>query len=328
MSAPFPWQQSQWQHLQRRAAEGRLAHGLLLQGPAGTGKNVFAERFAQSLLCTQPQPDGNPCGACQACLLVTAGSHPDLLRVQPEEDSKVIRVDQIRGLTARLASKSQFGGYRVACITPAERLNTEAANSMLKTLEEPGADTVLLLVSAQPARLPITVRSRCQSVAFPLPAPAQASAWLAERHRDMDPAKALALANGAPLAALQMLEEGGLEQRDALFQDFVALLEQRSDPVLVAGKWQQSLDLERGLGWIGSWVCDMIRLQVSTQPPVLGSIDRTADLARLAGRIPVKQLFRHLDRLNEARRLLQTAVSPQAILELVLIPLKNHSAGR
>lgn len=328
MSAPYPWQQRQWQALDARRQAQRLPHGLLLHGPAGTGKNDFAARFAQGLLCRTPDDGTRPCGTCQACLLVAAGTHPDLLRLSPEEDSKVIRVDQVRSLSSRLGSKSQFGGYRVAVITPAERMNTEAANSLLKTLEEPGADTVLLLVSTQPARLPATVRSRCQQIAFPVPAGDLAREWLHGHCGQMaDTAALLALANGAPLAALQLAQEGGLGQRDALFADLMALLEHRQDPVQLAGKWQ-TLDLENGLRWIGGWTCDMIRLQAARQPPHLGSFDRAAELAQMARRLSPRWLFEQLDRVGEARRLMHTSVSPQAIWEHVLIPLRNAGAGR
>ncbi len=321
----FPWQIEQWQALQERVRAGRLPHGLLLHGPAGTGKKEFANQFAQSLLCRTPDAGGNPCGTCQACHLVAAGTHPDLQQISPEEDRKVIRVDQIRTLSARLAAKSQFGGYRVAVITPAERMNIEAANSLLKTLEEPGADTVLLLVSAQPGRLPPTVRSRCQRLAFPLPDRGVAEGWLAQF--GSDPVALLAVANGAPLAGRRLAEEGGLEQRAALFADLAALVRDREDPIQLAGKWH-GLDMANGLAWIGGWTCDLIRLQAAAEPPRLENVDRTAELEAIARCIPRRTLFAQLDRLGEARRLLHTAVSPQAILESVFVPLKNTDAGR
>lgn len=327
MSAPYPWQTAQWQALDARRRAGRLAHGLLLHGPEGTGKNDFAERFAQSLLCSASSASGEPCGSCQACMLIAAGTHPDLQRLRPEEDSKMIRVDQVRGLSARLSAKSQFGGFRVAIITPAERMNAAAANSLLKTLEEPGPDTVLLLVSAQPASLPATVRSRCQQLAFPVPEAEIAHSWVAARCRDEDPTALLALANHAPLAALRLAEEGGLAQREELFTDLLALLRKGEDPVRLAGKWQ-SLELRRSLDWLSGWICDLIRLQAAARPPQLGSVDRADELGAIARQVPPQALFAELDRLGEARRLMHTAVSPQAILESVLIPLRNACAGR
>lgn len=327
MSALYPWQATQWASLTDRWRSGRLPHALLLRGPGGTGKNDFARRFAHALLCEQPGADGQPCGACRACALAAAGSHPDLLWVSPEEDSKFIRVDQIRSLSARLSGKSQRGGYRVALITPAERMNTEAANSLLKTLEEPGPDTVLLLVSAQPARLPATVRSRCQQLAFPLPDEEAAGPWLSERCQGAAAAPLLALAEGAPLAALTLAQEDAATQREALFEDFQGLLTRRQDPIAVAAKWQ-SLDLERGLRWMAGWISDMIRLQAAAAPPRLSSADRTQALAKLAQQLPPRALFAQIDRLGEARRLMHTSVSAQAILEHVLIPLRNARSGR
>lgn len=327
MSAPYPWQHTQWRALTSRRRAGRMPHGLLLHGPAGTGKDDFAQRFAQALLCSQAQADGSPCGACQACTLTAAGTHPDLLRLSPEEDSKFIRVDQVRALSARLAGKSQLGGFRVALITPAERMNNEAANSLLKTLEEPGTDTVLLLISAQPARLPATVRSRCQRLAFPMPDADDTRPWLLDRCQGVDPEALLALADGAPLAALALAQEEGQTQRDALFADFQALVSEGRDPLQIASKWQ-GMDLERSLRWIGGWTSDIIRLQAAAAPPRLNNADRADVLAELARGLPRRALFAHLDRVGEARRLMHTAVSAQAVLEHVLVPLRNARSSR
>ena len=160
-TAPFPWQQSAWDGLMRRLGEQRLPHALLLGGGAGLGKRRLAGDLATALLC-QTATGPWPCGQCVGCTLMSAGSHPDFHEIGVEEGSRVIKVDAVRELGRSMGLKSQYGGFRVAIIAPAERMNASAANSLLKTLEEPPAGTVLILVADQPSRLPATVRSRCQ----------------------------------------------------------------------------------------------------------------------------------------------------------------------
>jgi len=324
--APYPWQRLQWQALIARHRQGQLPHALLLTGPAGTGKEAFAAALARSLLCAEPDGEGRACGRCQPCTLAASGAHPDLLWVTPLEDSKYIRIDQVRGLIAALSLKSQFGGYRIAVLAPAERMNSEAANSLLKTLEEPGPDTLLLVVTALPGRLPATVRSRCQAVRFPLPEPAATARWLGDEGVE-EPERLLAVAQGAPLTALRLAREDGLARRDALFSDFRDLLRGTGDPVAVAQRWQDG-DPAQCLAWLSGWVSDLVRLRAAPAAPRLINEDLRRELQALSARVDWDGLFRELERLQETTRLLQSQVSAQALLEQVLIPLRNQSTGR
>ncbi|MDQ2695734.1 MAG: DNA polymerase III subunit delta', partial [Pseudomonadota bacterium] len=222
--ALLPWHQDPWARLWERHRAGRLPHALLCCGPAGLGKRRFAQRFAQALLCQSPDGDGAPCGRCRRCRLFAAGSHPDYLRLEPAEAGKSIAVDQVRRLGEFLGLTSHFGGFRPALLAPADSLNRNAANALLKTLEEPPAAGVLLLVTDAPSRLPATVRSRCQRLAFAPPDPAAALAWLAPQVGGHDPAVLLALAGGSPLTALACSDAETLERRRALFAAFAGVL--------------------------------------------------------------------------------------------------------
>ncbi|MFO7642692.1 MAG: DNA polymerase III subunit delta', partial [Candidatus Competibacteraceae bacterium] len=166
MDEGLPWHEPLWRQFQQSRAAGRLPHALLLAGPAGLGKLAFAKRLARALLCETPDVEGDACGRCRSCRLFQAGSHPDYRMEQPVEEGKAIRIDPIRELCGFLGFTAQYGGYKIALLEPADRLNLNAANSLLKTLEEPPGDCLLLLVTAHPARLPATVRSRCQKVSF------------------------------------------------------------------------------------------------------------------------------------------------------------------
>jgi DNA polymerase III subunit delta' len=235
----FPWHKGLWNQLRERQA--RQPHALLIHGPAGIGKLALAEHYAQSLLCEAADPLRPPCGECDGCRWFIAGSHPDFRRVEPEslarqpeeveepEDpapaagkrakpSSEIKVDQVRALDGFLNLKSHRGARRVALVHPAEDMNPNAANALLKGLEEPPPGAFFLLVSHRPARLLATIRSRCVAVPVPTPDPAASAAWLAQQGAK-DAGQWLAFASGAPLLALQYAQGSGAalaRARDAL----------------------------------------------------------------------------------------------------------------
>lgn len=222
----YPWQESIWSRLQGKLE--RLPHALLLHGPAGIGKLALAEHFAQRLLCEARDQERAPCGQCEGCRWFTAGSHPDFRRVEPEsfarrpegaEDeepaparsakpSSEIKVDQVRALDVFLNLRSHRAGRRVALVHPAEDMNPNAANALLKGLEEPPPDAFFLLVSHRPARLLATIRSRCVAVPVPVPDPATSEDWLAQQGTK-DGRQWLAFASGAPLRALEYAKGTG-----------------------------------------------------------------------------------------------------------------------
>ncbi|MBA1149207.1 DNA polymerase III subunit delta', partial [Ectothiorhodospiraceae bacterium WFHF3C12] len=174
----YPWQLRTWQRVVYPAlARRELHHGLLVTGSAGLGKSRFADVLAAALLCEHGDDHGLPCGHCRGCHLFATAAHPDATRVEAEKST--IGIDAVRGLSRGLNLSSQYGGARVGIVDPADRLTINAANSLLKTLEEPPAGAYLILVASQPSRLPATVRSRCQPVSLPVPGEAEAQQWLA-----------------------------------------------------------------------------------------------------------------------------------------------------
>ncbi len=240
---PPPWQSENWRSLIARWRANRLAHGMLLCGPHGLDKRGFAERFAAAVLCQCSDAQDVACGQCRTCTLLAAGSHPDLIRVNlPLRDDgtprKEIAVDQIRALSERLAMTAQFGGMQIALIDPADAMNANAANALLKTLEEPTAATLILLVADQPARLPATIRSRCQRIEFRLPSRVQAREWLNGQGLDANIVDtALEASGGNPGLALEWAGNGGLQLREQVAADLRALHAGRISAVEVADRW-------------------------------------------------------------------------------------------
>jgi DNA polymerase III subunit delta' len=201
----------------------RLPHALLFHGAPGLGKLALAERFAQLLLCEQ-RTGTEPCGKCQGCRWFLSGSHPDVRFVEPEalarqvvgsdeeegeeksskapkQPSTEIKIGQVRALAGFVNLASHRGGRRIAIVHPAEDMNASSANALLKSLEEPPAGAMFLLVSHRPARLLPTIRSRCVPVPVPVPDRKAAAAWLAAQGvRNAE--QWLAFAGGAPQRAL------------------------------------------------------------------------------------------------------------------------------
>jgi DNA polymerase-3 subunit delta' len=279
-----PWHAEHWSRLQARQVRGALPHALLLCGPAGLGKRAFAQRFVHSLLCERPGGQaGDACGHCRACLLLAAGSHPDLvgltygLRKDGVQRSEIV-VEQIRDLSARLAMSSQFGGWQIAVIDPADAMNPAAANALLKTLEEPAAQTMLVLLADAPWQLPQTIRSRCQRIEFHLPAPDQALAWL-QNEGVADAAAALEAAGGNPGLARDWTQQGALDRRREVRKDLAALAAGRGQTADVVKRWLDDEPAQR-LWFAAQASADEMKSRADRQDPPLSSAMDTETLAQ------------------------------------------------
>jgi len=213
---PLPWQGEAWLHLDRQIASGRLPHALLFAGPQHTGKGHLAQCLARRLLCHEPS-GGLPCERCHACDLSASGGHGDMRWVQPEEKSRVIKIDQVRELVDFSHKTASFGRCKVLVLAPADSMNASAANALLKSLEEPAADTYLILVCHRLHGLPATIRSRCQILRLPAPAPAESRRWMDRlTGSPEESSQLLSLARGLPLLAEQIYRTGQGAERTAL----------------------------------------------------------------------------------------------------------------
>ncbi|MCH9670495.1 MAG: DNA polymerase III subunit delta' [Gammaproteobacteria bacterium] len=238
---PYPWQQAQWDALTTMWQKREMPHGIVLRGPADTGKRHFAAALAQAMMCGELETGAIPCGKCRGCRLYLAGTHPDARLVAPEEGSRGIVVDQIRDIVAFSTLSRHTADTKVCIVAPAEGMNATAQNNLLKTLEEPPGPMVFLLINHLGGELLATIRSRCQIVSMPAPAEEAVSEWLVSQGAEHgEIGNLLALAGGAPLRAKALLESGARNAKTLTLDECVALIVGQADPVGTASRWLKS----------------------------------------------------------------------------------------
>lgn len=262
---PLPWQEPLWESLNSSIDNGRLPHALLLSGPSGIGKMRLAKALAQHLLC-QAEMTKYACGSCKGCQLMAAGNHDDISTLEPEEPGKPIKIDAVRALIDSLAKTAHQGGWKVAIIAPAEAMNKNAFNALLKNLEEPQSKTLLMLVSHRPSLLSATIRSRCQQISMPVPDAEVASRWLTEVTGDQSAVdKVLFLAGGRPLLALDYLQSDSLQERQN-FEALVGSVRAGDISPLDAAQQCQKLDASQTIDWFSSYVHRLATTELVEKP--------------------------------------------------------------
>ncbi len=316
MTALLPWQAASWQRVCDQIAAGKLPHGILLAGPPDSGKANFAAGLAAYLLCSG---DEKPCGRCSQCHLVAASTHPDHLEVTLE-DSKQIRIEQVRDIIHWANQTSQQGGYKVCIINPADKLNIQSANALLKVLEEPPPNTLICLVSDQPTRLLPTLRSRCQRIDLGSPSEKEAVAWLqGQMDSSADVELLLGIAGGMPLRVLNTIDEDYLKLRQELASHLVPLFEGVRSPIQVAALMAKE-DVGRVLELLYQLVSDSIALTLSA-----GKVIKNRDLREIIEQYSIRTSVAHryqlLDHISVAQGQLKgtSNANGQMLLEGVFV---------
>ena len=315
----MPWQESLWQRAGAWLQSGRLPHALMLTGAEGSGKQLFGRAFAALALCQSPE-NGRACGLCPSCRQFAAGAHPDYHFVTLAEEKSAILVDQIRELCATLALTSLHGGRKLVLLSPADAMNSNAANSLLKTLEEPAPDTLLILVTAQPSRLPATIRSRCQLLSTPAPATHLALDWLNARESRADWPALLGIAGGGPLRAMQFAGASLIRERLVWFQRLLDLRTNKLNPLQCAGELARE-PLPLVLRLLQTWTMDLVCLETAAwaDAPELINADARALLQSARVGLNLRSLHAYLGRLNRDAALAATSVNAQLLLENLLL---------
>lgn len=272
----YPWLIPDWHALSQTAQAGRLGHAWLLLGDPGLGKEQLAERLARLHLCQQPDR-GEPCGQCHSCQLFDKGHHPDLGTVTV--DSKTIGVEAIREICARLQNSAQLGRGKVVIIPDAERMTESAANALLKTLEEPAGDSLLLLIASQVSRLLPTILSRCHKHVCQLPTEGETVRWLAEQGHQATLAQ-VRICQGAPLRVLRYIDEQQDGKRRELLESFVSLSLTPTRATHVCSQLADETQVR--LHWLQLFLCDALKTQAGCGHHQLAMPDLAALSQQLA----------------------------------------------
>ena len=324
---PLPWHQEEFARL--IAARDRLAHAVLVQGPRGIGKVDFARALSQALLCEAPAAGRGACGSCAACAWFESGAHPDYRQVEPavseregddgektEKKATTISVDQIRALGDFVNVSSHRGGPKVIVIQPAEALNVNAANALLKSLEEPPPRTHFLLVSHRPHLLLPTIKSRCRQLPLQPPDRASAAAWLAS-HGLRDADLALAHTGDAPLLAVELGASEYWGARAAFLRQITA----REIDVLGAAEAVRDCPIPHVVSWLQKWSYDLAYCRA------LGAVRYNPDqhdaIARIAARIDPLAALRFHREMGAHQRIAQHPLNPRLFIEQLLFAYRD-----
>lgn len=248
------WLSSALQAMHSRVQHNRPSQGMLITGKPGVGHEVLAHAIVSLRMCQRPLDTGESCGHCKHCSLLQVGTHPDSLWVVPEKKGAAIKVDQIRALAEKLYKKPQVADWRVAVVSPADAMNINAANALLKVLEEPPENCMLLLLSDAPSSLLPTLRSRCQTLNILSPPVTAVKDWLMTQQMSEDDAcHLMAATDGSPLKAKQGHHEGLLD--DWLeFNDNISRLEQGHLGALTLASLLKQQDMRQLTLWMISRV--------------------------------------------------------------------------
>jgi DNA polymerase III subunit delta' len=307
------WLAEQSAALRRALQNGRFPHALLIHEAPGAGGEWLAFFSAQLVLC-QRGAAAAPCGACGGCRRVAALQHPDLTWVRPEGESRQIRIEQVRDLCADLALTSHAaGGYKVGVMAPADTLNRFAANALLKTLEEPPERTLLVLVAAQPSRLPPTILSRCQRLSVRPPSRERSLAWLREARGAADWDAALDVLGEAPMLAAQADPAEVAAIGDESRRTLEALTHGEADPVAAAERWARSewpLRLLCFENWLTEKLC-----RAPQSPRFLTEMRDGPYLSERGTFLNIRELFRLVDEVRELRATLDVPINRGIAIE-------------
>ncbi|MBS1157659.1 MAG: polymerase delta prime subunit [Proteobacteria bacterium] len=316
------------------ARRQQLPHSLLLVGQKGLGKFALARQFVASLLCEEPQADGRACGKCLACNWYSQGNHPDFRLLQPDalgdesevEDGKKkpsqqITIDQVRGLDDFLIVGTHRAGLRIILVNPAEAMNRNTANALLKTLEEPAPDTLFLLVSNEPLRLLPTIRSRCQVVPVATPQPALAAQVLAAAGLP-DAGRWLALAGGSPGLALELSASGQGMWLETLVKRLAA--GRHADPLGLAAEFEKLVKDSKGklllktvVEALQKWLIDLSLAKNGL--PVRYFLPQQATISGLADIIPALSLIHSYRDMIKRRQEAEQPLNARLFLEGVFL---------
>ncbi len=308
----------QVEQIRRAIGGGRIPNAYLFSGPRGIGKKLTADALAQSIACTGDSDEG--CGVCAGCQKVMMGNHPDITTVEP--DGKEIKVEQTRRLQSQLKYHPLEAPSKLTIIDEADRMNVSAANSMLKIIEEPPADTHFVLISPYPHRLPATIRSRCQTISFS-PIPDDQISELLTRRTGLSDANAIKIAkiSGGSIGTALALDPDFIDEVIGRFSAMVTH-GNSSDIIEASQAWARQTEEQQVLIFdlLAGWYRDILRYKTFADPTSLTH----PDAADSASDISQFDVMRYLAEIATARDAADRNANKQLMFENLLFTLTSH----
>jgi DNA polymerase-3 subunit delta' len=309
--------------LRRAVAEGRVGQGLIFAGQRGVGKHQFALALAQAVNCQNPR-DGDACGDCLSCRKISSSEHPDVHTISP--DGQFIKIGQMREMSEEAQYRPYEGRRRVYIIDNAERLREEAANSILKTLEEPPESSLILLVTSKPYALLETIRSRCQMLSFaPLTSDELEAHLKANFKRPLEETRMLArLARGSIGRTLE-IDLGVYREKRATMLELIETLAITRDMVKLLsaaehlGRKLEKDEFENHLDVLMVLLADLFHLKLGEPADSLTNSDIAARLERTAEAVRLEQITEWVDRVEQVLQSMTRNVNRQLAMEAMLM---------
>ncbi len=305
--------------LQGAIRENRISHAYLFYGIEGVGKKTTARIFAKALNCVQGGPE--PCDRCPSCLKMDRGYHLDFVSIAPE--GPFIRIRQIRDLQDQMRFSPVEGRTRVFLLCSADQLKNEAANALLKTLEEPSRNNVLILVSSRPHQLPQTILSRCQRVRFN-PVAKEAVASFLETMFAIDRQCAVLLAAssaGSIGRALEMNKEDYVQFKNGVIDRFAELKDLLDFFSFLEDFGADRESIMKRLDILQTWYRDILVYQVSAETEKLIHRDRVDKIASLAGAMSGSRILENIKTVTMTRRAIEQNANRQLALDCMAFRL-------
>jgi DNA polymerase III subunit delta' len=312
--------QRQLDTLRLAMANGRLHHAYLLLGPEGLGKRTVALALAKAIYCVDSEQDY--CGRCVNCMRITNGNHPDVRLIEPLPDKKEIGIQQIRELQRELNYRSFSGKRKIAIIDPATLMNLSAQNALLKTLEEPPVDSLIVLITPNTGGLLPTLRSRCLSLSFAPLSSAQVSAFLeSQRGMKADEAKLLAAMSMGSIGAAANLDKDELIEKRRIWSNMLMSLKVGDyNAAMVAAEAlaknrDEALEF---LKWAESWYRDLLVYSATQRPNELVNLDMLPQIDQQATESSVDCILSAFSHTTDASAGIQRNLNRRMVLEKFL----------
>lgn len=343
--APYPWLGEAFGEL--LAMRSRLPNAVLIHGAPGIGLFELGKAFAESLMCVSPNPDGTACGRCQGCRLTSAGTHPDLkfvlseaaaaeheLPYEPAENerssatkklSREVRIHQVRALADFLGLSAHSGGRRAVLVYPADMVRAEAAAALLKSMEEPPADLIFILVAEDVDAVLPTIRSRSRMVRMPMPTKAEALDWF-KKKRLKAGEEALAMAGGAPLAALRQGQTDRLTPKAE--KTLVELLKkgQALTPDDIVRAHSADFTTPPVALLLARWTHDLLRVKAGVEPRYFTT--EAAALQAVAATMTEASLWEFSAKVLGVRRAVEHPLNAKQVWEAILLAYRTACGAK